>query len=288
MDPSQPTVEAVAVRDGKVLAAGSLDECASWGPHTVDDRFADHVLTPGMIEAHAHTFEGAFGLLPYAGWFPRHRPDGSTAPGVKTYDDLLDLLRRLDQETQGSSGTHRGLGFRSDLLRRRGTLDSRPPGPGVDGAAHLRLPRQCASRHGQLRDAHPSRGHPRDPDRWGSPAMGSGEPNGELQEMPAIALATSAIHMIMRMMGDPEAIRTLGQMCANTGITSLVDLGASGVTRPEGPGRVAPGRHRRVSCPHPPATPHRHDAGVERLGSGRGPSQGLRSSTTPLDSGPPD
>ena len=49
MDPSQPEVEAVAVRDEKVLAAGSLEECASWGPHDVDRRFADHVLVPGMI-----------------------------------------------------------------------------------------------------------------------------------------------------------------------------------------------------------------------------------------------
>ncbi|MDA3031623.1 MAG: hypothetical protein O3B90_04760 [Actinomycetota bacterium] len=31
MDPSQPVVEAVAVREGKILAAGSLDECTSWG-----------------------------------------------------------------------------------------------------------------------------------------------------------------------------------------------------------------------------------------------------------------
>jgi predicted amidohydrolase YtcJ len=233
MDPSQPTVEAVAVREGKVLAAGSLDECTSWGPHTVDTRFAEHVLTPGMIEAHAHTFEGAFGLLPYAGWFPRHRPDGSTAEGIKTYDALLDLLRRLDSETQGSQEPIIVWGFdpiyfvdeerlTRDHLDRAST--ERPIFV-FHASAHLATVNSAMLERNEIT---------RDSTTVGVTRDGNGEPNGELQEMPAIALATSAIHMIMRMMGDPEAIRTLGQMCANVGITSLVDLGASGVTRPEG------------------------------------------------------
>jgi predicted amidohydrolase YtcJ len=99
MDPSQPQVDAVAVRDGRILAAGSLDECRSWGPHDVDRRFADHVLVPGMIEAHGHMLEGAFSLIPYVGWFDRHRVDGGTSPGIRSYDALLDRLREIDAET---------------------------------------------------------------------------------------------------------------------------------------------------------------------------------------------
>jgi predicted amidohydrolase YtcJ len=233
MDPSQPTVEAVAVRQGKVLAAGSLAECTSWGPHTVDTRFAEHVLTPGMIEAHAHTFEGAFGLLPYAGWFPRHRPDGSTAEGIKTYAALLDLLRRLDSETQGSQEPIIVWGFDpiyfvDEERLTRDHLDRASMERPIfvfHASAHLATVNSAMlERHEVTRDS-TTVGVARDI---------NGAPNGELQEMPAIALATSAIHIIMRMMGDPDAIRTLGQMCANVGITSLVDLGASGVTRPEG------------------------------------------------------
>ncbi len=233
MDPSQPTVEAVAIRDGKVLAAGSFDECTSWGPHTVDNRFADHVLTPGMIEAHAHVFEGAFGLLPYAGWFPRHRPDGSTAEGIQTYDALLDLLRRLDSETQGSQEPIIVWGFDPIYFVGEGRLtrdhldraSMERPIFVFHASAHLATVNSVMlERHEITRDS-TTVGVARDV---------NGEPNGELQEMPAIALATSAIHELMRMMGDPEAIRTLGQMCANVGITSLSDLGASGVTRPEG------------------------------------------------------
>ena len=55
-----------------------------------------------MIEAHAHTLEGAFALLPYVGWFDRHRVDGGIAPGIRTYDALLDRLRELDAATAGS------------------------------------------------------------------------------------------------------------------------------------------------------------------------------------------
>jgi len=233
MDPSQPTVEAIAVREGKVLAAGSLDECTSWGPHNIDTRFADHVLTPGMIEAHAHVFEGAFGLLPYAGWFPRHRPDGSMAPGIKTYDALLDLLRQLDQESRGSREPIIVWGFDpiyfvdEERLTRdhldRASMDR--PIFVFHASAHLATVNTAMlERHEVTRES----------TTVGIARNAAGDPNGELQEMPAIALAASAIHIIMKMMGDPEAIRTLGQMCANVGITSLVDLGASGVTRPEG------------------------------------------------------
>jgi len=233
MDPSQPTVQAVAVRDGKVLAAGSIEECTSWGPHTIDDRFADHVLTPGMMEAHAHVFEGAFGLLPYAGWFPRHRPDGSTAPGIKTYDALLDLLRQLDQETRSSNEPIIVWGFDpiyfvDEERLTRDHLDRASMERPIfvfHASAHLATVNTAMLERHDITSDSATVGVARD---------AAGDPNGELQEMPAIALATSAIHTLMKMMGDPEAIRTLGQMCANVGITSLVDLGASGVTRPEG------------------------------------------------------
>jgi predicted amidohydrolase YtcJ len=233
MDPSQPVVEAVAIREGKVLAAGSLDECTSWGPHIIDSRFADHVLTPGMIEAHGHVFEGSFGLLPYAGWFPRHRPDGSMAEGIQTYDKLFELLRQLDEDTRGSQEPIVVWGFDpiyftgEERLTRlhldRASLER--PIFVFHASAHLATVNSAMLDQNEIT---------RDSTTVGVARDASGEPNGELQEMPAIALATSAIHLIMRLMGDPEAIRTLGQMCANVGITSVVDLGASGVTRPQG------------------------------------------------------
>ncbi len=60
----------------------------------------------------------------------------------------------------------------------------------------------------------------------------NGEPNGELQEMPAIALARSGVAVILRLLSDPRAIEALGQICANVGVTMLCDLGSSGLSRP--------------------------------------------------------
>ena len=54
MNPSNPEGTHVAVRDGKVLGVGTLQEVAGWGEYTLDATFADKVLVPGMIEVHAH------------------------------------------------------------------------------------------------------------------------------------------------------------------------------------------------------------------------------------------
>ncbi len=232
MDPSQPEVEAVAVRDGKILAAGSFDECASWGPHDIDRRFADHVLVPGMIEAHAHTLEGAFSLIPYVGWFDRHRVDGGTAPGIRTYGALLDRLRELDNATAGSSepivvGGFDPIYFTDEARLTRDHLDrvsTVRPIFVLHASAHLATVNTAMlDRHEITRNA-TTPGVARD---------ANGEPNGELQEMPAIALARSGMGVILRMLNDPRAIEALGQICVNTGITALCDLGSSGLTRPD-------------------------------------------------------
>jgi predicted amidohydrolase YtcJ len=248
MDPSQPEVEAVAVRDGKILAAGSLEECASWGPHQVDRRFADHVLTPGMIEAHAHTFEGAFSMVPYVGWFDRHSLDGGTTPGIRTYDALLDRLRQVDAETRGSSEPIVVTGFdpiyfdgESRLTREHlDRVSTERPIFVFHASAHLATVNTAMlERHEITRDS-TTPGVARDP---------NGEPNGELQEMPAIALARSGVRVIMKLMSDPRAIEALGQICANTGITAVSDLAGQGLSRPDGQAMV----HEVVDRPDFPA-----------------------------------
>ncbi len=231
MDPGQPVVEAVAVRDGRVLAAGSFDECASWGPHTVDRRFADHVLVPGMIEAHAHTLEGAFSQLPYVGWFDRHRVDGGTAPGLRTYDAVLDRLRQIDAATAGSSdpivvGGFDPIYFRDEERLTREHLDRVSTDRPIfvfHASAHLATVNSAMlERHEISRDT-ATPGVARGPD---------GEPNGELQEMPAISLALSGLQVVIRAMTDPASIEALGAICANQGVTMLVDLASFGLARP--------------------------------------------------------
>ena len=62
MDPTRPTATAVAVRDGMILGVGSLEDLGPWlrsAKVTVDDRFKDKVLTPGLIDPHMHPLLGA-------------------------------------------------------------------------------------------------------------------------------------------------------------------------------------------------------------------------------------
>ncbi len=57
MDESLPRARAVAVADGRIVAVGDLDTMGAWleaREHVIDDRFADKVLVPGLIDNHLH------------------------------------------------------------------------------------------------------------------------------------------------------------------------------------------------------------------------------------------
>ena len=80
MNPSRPLATHVAVRDGRILGVGPLEELAGWGDYTLDDRFADKVLMPGFVEGHSHLIEGAFWRFVYCGWFDRSDPTARSGP----------------------------------------------------------------------------------------------------------------------------------------------------------------------------------------------------------------
>ena len=57
MDPSLPEATAIAVRDGRIIEVGNLESLQPWltrHEHRVDDRFAEQVLVPGLIDPHVH------------------------------------------------------------------------------------------------------------------------------------------------------------------------------------------------------------------------------------------
>ena len=57
MDESLPRATAVAVADGRIVAVGDLTSMDAWlkaREHVIDDRFADKVLLPGLIDNHLH------------------------------------------------------------------------------------------------------------------------------------------------------------------------------------------------------------------------------------------
>ena len=66
MNPSMPHASAVAVREGRIVEAGTLETLSPWldaHPHVVDRRFEHHVLLPGFIDPHLHPSMAAV-LLP--------------------------------------------------------------------------------------------------------------------------------------------------------------------------------------------------------------------------------
>ena len=222
MNPSNPTATHVAVRDGRVLGAGTLAEVAPWGPYRLDETFRDHVLVPGFIEVHSHTFEGIAGLLPYHGWFDRVAPDGRTLPGVRSIEALLDDLRRIDRELDDPDEPIVSLGFdpvmfdgvRLDRTHLDAVSTTRPIFI-FHASAHLATVNSAMlARHDITADAL-TVGVVRGPD---------GEPTGELHEMPAIALAKSAVTIVFRAMSSEESIWNFGRMARQVGVTSVGDL----------------------------------------------------------------
>jgi predicted amidohydrolase YtcJ len=102
MEPELPVVEAVAVRDGRILAMGSLasvvDELGET-PYVVDERLRGTVVLPGLIDQHLHPLLGASTLatqvISTEDW---NLPD-VTFPAAHTPEQYLARLRAAEAAT---------------------------------------------------------------------------------------------------------------------------------------------------------------------------------------------
>ncbi len=105
MEPSMPTAEAVAVRDGRIVEVGTLETLRPWldaHDHEIDDTFADHVIMPGLIDPHLHPSMAAI-LLPMSfttatDWSLPWEQVGAVATRVELLDRLERLNRDLDPD----------------------------------------------------------------------------------------------------------------------------------------------------------------------------------------------
>ena len=95
LDPARSSATAVAVVNGRILWAGSLEEVkAILGeqPFTIDTTFADHVIVPGFVAQHDHPVLAALTMsseiLSIEDWV---LPTG-TVPAVKDKQDFMDRL----------------------------------------------------------------------------------------------------------------------------------------------------------------------------------------------------
>ena len=92
MNPARPHATHVAVREGRILGAGTLEELAGWGDYRLDRRFADKVLMPGLVEGHSHVMEGSLWAYVYCGFFDRMDPEGRVWAGLKSIDEVVERL----------------------------------------------------------------------------------------------------------------------------------------------------------------------------------------------------
>lgn len=111
MNPRQPEAAAVAVKDGRILGIGSVEDLLKWGPATIDERFKDKVIMPGLIEGHCHLKEGGMWSWTYLGWFDRRDPSGHVWAGLKSMQAVVERLTQVDAEM-----TAKGLALDQPLL----------------------------------------------------------------------------------------------------------------------------------------------------------------------------
>ncbi len=100
MNANQPTATAVAVRNDRIVAVGSLDSVkAALGDSafSVDNTFDDRFLMPGLIEQHLHPILGALTLsIPVVANEAWVLP-GKTWPAAITHDEYMSALSAIEK-----------------------------------------------------------------------------------------------------------------------------------------------------------------------------------------------
>ena len=224
MNPSRPEATHVAVREGRILGAGSLEELGTWGAYTLDDRFADKTILPGFVEGHAHTMEGSLWAKTYCGWFDRTDPDGKTWAGVKSIDAVIDRLSEaaaaLDDPTAPISGWQLDPIYMNNTRVTRHDLD-RVSTTRAIGVLHasghiMNVNTKALELAGLLRTGINNPGIPLGED---------GLPTGELKGPEAMTPVGPFVDFERNMLdADEDGLRRFAKLCVRTGTTTITDL----------------------------------------------------------------
>jgi predicted amidohydrolase YtcJ len=225
MNASRPNATHVAVRDGRILGVGSLDELKGWGPHDFDDRFADKVLMPGLVEAHAHLMAGGLWRYTYCGYFDLRDPDGRNWPGGRTLEAVIGQLSSAS--ARQADGPLLGWGFDpiyfGDQRVSRNDLDRVSTARAV-GVLHasghiLNVNSFVLEKAGLLRAGveHP-----------GMPLGADGLPTGELKGPDAMTAAFAIVGLDRSFLsGDEFGVRAFAKLAVRAGVTTSTDLAAT-------------------------------------------------------------
>lgn len=234
MNPSNPEGTHIAVREGKILGVGTLNELEGWGKYRLDDSFKDKVLIPGLVEAHAHAQEGSCWADPYVGYFDRKDPTGKVWAGCKTKDAVIETLKAFSEKMPdpnalliawGLDPIYFG-GIRMTIADLDKISATRP-------VYILHINGHCvnantpALRLGNIT---------RDTQVVGVTKDEQGEPTGELVEFAAMSLIEVAFKRLIAGMGSEKGIRDYGILATNTGHTTVTELGSAPMFDPNAAG----------------------------------------------------
>jgi hypothetical protein len=222
MNPAQPTATHVAVRDGRILAVGSESDVLAWGEVKNDDRYADKVMMPGLIEAHCHLHEGVVWLYVYVGYYDRKGPDGKIWKGLKTIDEVVERL--LDQAKKTEAGKQIiGWGFDPIYFgSQRMTINDLNKVSTENVVAVMHASMHLMNTNSLALE---QAGIDRDTDIEGIVHFENGEPTGELLEFAAMFPVTRLLGNPFRTLGQtPECLDMFGKVAQVAGVTTATDL----------------------------------------------------------------
>ncbi len=225
LDPGRPEATHVAVRDGRVLGVGSLDDLRGWGPHELDERFADQVLMPGLVEGHTHLLAGAIWRFVYCGSHDTHDPDGRPVTGLRTRNAVVEALRERARSAEPGTPIN-GWGFDPLLLQGEATVNrsvldavsTERPVTVLHGSGHVLYANSVALRETGLLQA--------GIDLPGVLLGADGVPVGELRG-PEAMNPLFVKFGVGRVFGarDVSGIEAFGRLATRAGVTTATDLG---------------------------------------------------------------
>jgi predicted amidohydrolase YtcJ len=224
MNPSRPVATHVAVRDGRVLGAGTLEELATWGEYQLDTRFAEKVIMPGFVEGHAHTMEGSLWSKVYCGWFDRTDPHGKTWAGLKSIDAVVARLAEAEAKMSDPdaplSGWQLDPIYMNNERVSRGDLDrvstTRPIGI-LHASGHiLNVNTRALELAGLMKTG------------LNNPAIPLGDdgyPTGELKGPEVMTPVGMHVGFERNLLdADETGLRNFARLCVRTGTTTITDL----------------------------------------------------------------
>lgn len=221
MDHNFPVATHVAVRDGVIVGVGGPDCGDGWGQVVRDNRFADHVIMPGLIEAHAHVSAGGIWRYTYCGHYPRTDPTGQVWSGVDTTDAIIQRLREV-AATSPVGEPVVGWGYDSGFVTgdRVGRLhldkvSTDHPVSLTHSNGHVMTANSVALERAGLNSATNIEGVVRSPD---------GTLSGELHEFAAMQPVMEVVGFGLAKLSDADSVAAYGHVARNCGVTTVADL----------------------------------------------------------------